>query len=103
MISREKVLEKQLDDIRNLVIALILVLLITIPVAVFTQGVKLELYKAFLFFSTRILALMLTLLGIFKKLYEEYPRDPGMWPYLGIFDVVIAILGLLTLIIAMLL
>jgi len=63
MVFCEKVLEKQLDDIRNLVIALIPGLLITIPVAVFTQGVKLELYKAFLFFSTEILVLMLTLLG----------------------------------------
>lgn len=63
MVFCEKVLEKQLDDIRNLVIALIPGLLITIPVAVFTQGVKPELYKAFLFFSTGILVLMLTLLG----------------------------------------
>jgi cytochrome b561 len=102
MVSREKLIEKQLDDIRNLVLALIIGVVISIPAMVFVQGVKPELKIAFAAYCTGLIVLVVSMFRILKKLYEEYSRDPGMTPYLGIYAIAITVLALITLIIAML-
>ena len=103
MVSREKLIEKQLDDVRNLVIAIILGIVISIPAMVFVQGVKPELKIPFLVYCTGLLILVASLFYILKKLYEIYSRDPGMTPYLGIYAIAIAVPALVTLILAIVL
>ena len=100
MVSREKVLEKRLDDVRNVFTALVIGIAVTIPIAVFAQGVKPELLRAFLAYCLGLLLFLAVLYYRLKKLYEEYSRDPPMWPELGLAAIALVILGIIVLLIA---
>jgi hypothetical protein len=102
MVGREKVIEKQLDDIRNLVIAIILGIVISVPAMVFVQGIKHELKMPFVAYCIGLLVMAISLVYVLKRSYEEYSRDPGMIPYLGIYAIATIVLALITLIIAIL-
>ena len=100
MVSREKVLEKRLDDVRNIFIALTVAILITIPITLLT----IDKIKTYLFY---IITYMLTILCVYayvyklrKKLYLEWSRDPMDYSSDFIAIMIIGIIGLILIILA---
>ena len=100
MVSREKVLEKRLDDVRNIFIALTVAILITIPITLLT----IDKIKTYLLY---IIIYMLTILCVYvyvyklrKELYEEWGRDPMDYSSDFIAIMIIGIIGLILIILA---
>ena len=79
MVSRERVLEKRLDDVRTFVnalkIALIVQLLVSFLTAL-TTGFRLEILGAIILYVAVVLAMLSHQVKIREKLYLEWGKDP---------------------------
>lgn len=79
MVSREKVLEKRLDDIRTFVNALKIALVIQLPISFVTAlaiGFKIEILTSLIVYLVFILGILIRQIKIREKLYIEWGKDP---------------------------
>ena len=102
MVSKEKILEKRLDDIRNIFIALTIAIIITIPITIFTFKEIIQYITYLLIYVAIVSVVYIYIVLKREKLYSEWGRDPMKLPPDAIAGLTILAAGIIILILMIL-